>query len=118
MLILSYVSEENIFLEYQRIINLKENIFYYDVFIEYFSKNFINNDLKNYKNYKTWSVYNKIINNIPTTTNSCETYHRHLNSKFKNKNQNINLVINALKSEERRIRLKIQNIVRSIYDPA
>ncbi|KAG0423367.1 hypothetical protein DMUE_6155, partial [Dictyocoela muelleri] len=107
LLILAYVPEKSIEIEFEKIKKLKKDIFYYDQFLEYFSVNFIYGERVGFMNCKNiWSVYERILLNVPTTTNSCEAYHRHLNSKLERKNQCIHKVIDVIKCEERRIRQK------------
>ncbi|KAG0438362.1 hypothetical protein DMUE_3140, partial [Dictyocoela muelleri] len=70
---------------------------------EYFFRNFLTFENKHsIKNIAFWSINNRIINDMPTTTNSSETYHRYLNSKNKRKNQKIEKIIDILKQEEMR----------------
>lgn len=82
--------------------------------LNYYELNFINNikKLKN-KEIKFWSVQNRVKNNIPIKTNSCEAYHRHLNTKIKKKEQPLGKIIDILKKEEQRVRYLINDIKSS-----
>lgn len=54
-----------------------ENV--YSDFLAYFRKNYI---MLNYADLLFWNVYQRVIENIPRTTNSLEGYHRALNNLF------------------------------------
>ncbi|KAG0435736.1 hypothetical protein DMUE_4566 [Dictyocoela muelleri] len=84
LLILAYVPESSVENEYNKIKGLKKDKYEYTVIDDFFSKNFIYNNTK-IKNKNFWSVNTRIIENLPTTTNSCEAYHKHLNSKVNKK---------------------------------
>ncbi|KAG0442077.1 hypothetical protein DMUE_0560 [Dictyocoela muelleri] len=83
---------------FQRFMN-----FYIEVFI-------INNAKISTKEIKFWSVNHRILNSIPTTTNSCETYHRHLKLKLVKKDTELARIIDILKKEEGRNTLKMNNL--------
>jgi hypothetical protein len=60
------------------------------IFYDWFLKHFINED-SCFLNHKpsVWSVYERILNNIPRTTNSLEGFHRHLNNVCATNHQSI-----------------------------
>ncbi|KAG0428201.1 hypothetical protein DMUE_5840, partial [Dictyocoela muelleri] len=60
--------------------------------------NYLLSSQKN-KTINFWSAYDRIIEEQPYTTNSCEAYHRHLNTKIKMKDQPIGKIIDVLKKE-------------------
>ncbi|KAG0441383.1 hypothetical protein DMUE_1085 [Dictyocoela muelleri] len=62
------------------------------------------------KDRKFWSVYDRIKFDIPTTTNSCEAYHVHLNRNTQRKSEPLLKTINLLQNEEERIKHKINNM--------
>ncbi|KAG0420574.1 hypothetical protein DMUE_6337, partial [Dictyocoela muelleri] len=109
LLSLAYVPKQSVESEYKKINNIKKNKYEYNLINDFFAKNFIYNNMK-IKNKNFWSAYSRIINNLPTTTNSCEAYHKHLNSKVNKKNSALAKIIDLLKREEVRIRIMIQNI--------
>ncbi|KAG0437908.1 hypothetical protein DMUE_3413 [Dictyocoela muelleri] len=112
LIILSYLPEEEVigkfnilFEKIKRKDDSLKNLF------NYFYKNFLSFENKESpKNISFWSVYNRIINDVPTTTNSCEAYHRYLNSNFSRKNQKLEKVIDMLKKEEVRTHKKIMEL--------
>ncbi|KAG0441428.1 hypothetical protein DMUE_1063 [Dictyocoela muelleri] len=75
----------------------------YELIYNFFERNFI-------KNKSFWSVQKRIIDNIPTTTNTCEAYHRHLNSKVSRKNSSLGRIIDIIKKEEMRTMILTQNL--------
>ncbi|KAG0424447.1 hypothetical protein DMUE_6089, partial [Dictyocoela muelleri] len=89
LLILPYFLQEEVMKKYNNLskkINQKDENF--KKVYEYFFRIFLTFENKHsIKNIAFWSINNRIINDIPTTTNSCEPYHRYLNSKIKRKNQ-------------------------------
>ncbi|KAG0422345.1 hypothetical protein DMUE_6219, partial [Dictyocoela muelleri] len=101
LLLLAYVPLNMIEYEFEKIKNMKRNIDYYDNFLDYFEKSIINNKME-IKKREFWSVNERIIKNIATTTNSCGAFHRHLNTKIERKNQQLIKIISILKNEERR----------------
>ncbi|KAG0442558.1 hypothetical protein DMUE_0186 [Dictyocoela muelleri] len=101
LIFLTYVPLNKI-LELNKICLLKQNELGYIILISYFKSNFIeNNEIISTKERKFWSVNERIHFDIPTTTNSCEAYHRYLNSKISKKNQNIEKNINLLKKKKK-----------------
>ncbi|KAG0436856.1 hypothetical protein DMUE_4011 [Dictyocoela muelleri] len=109
LLLLAYIPEENILIEFKKLEKLFENSEVYKQAYEYFSNNFIHNENPT-KIISFWSVHWRIINSISTTTNSCEAYHRHLNSKISKKNPELGKIIDILKKEEKRNKMLISNI--------
>ncbi|KAG0435992.1 hypothetical protein DMUE_4439 [Dictyocoela muelleri] len=106
MYFLAFVPVNKINTEFQKLLGLRKNETEYHEFTCWFEKNFIRN-YKNIANKKQdfWSVNNRILCDLPYTTNTCEAYHRYLNSKINQKNRPIGLIIEILKKEERRIRI-------------
>lgn len=78
-------------------------------FIEYFEKLFILNvrGIEN-KKIEFWSCSERILLDLPHTNNSCEAYHRHLNTKIDRKGRNIGKIIDILKKEEQRSKISIE----------
>ncbi|KAG0441854.1 hypothetical protein DMUE_0745 [Dictyocoela muelleri] len=104
MIFLTFVPPNNIKNEFKKICLLKRDDKCYEEFIIYFKNNFIENIKKlPTKEIAFWSSNQQIHDNIPTTTNSCEAYHRNLNSKIVKKDQPLGKIIDVLKKEERRI---------------
>ncbi|KAG0442705.1 hypothetical protein DMUE_0071 [Dictyocoela muelleri] len=106
MYFLAFIPVEKIKTEFIKILSLKKSEIEYEEFTNWFDKNFINNS-KNLANKSCdfWSVNQRILCGLPHTTNTCEAYHRHLNTKINQKNRPIGLIIDMLKKEERRIRI-------------
>lgn len=75
----------------------------------WFSRNFLSSH-SCVKQKCFWSVYARLLNDIPSTTNSCEGSNRHLNSYILSKNQHFGVIINAIKKEENRIACMISNL--------
>ncbi|KAG0436879.1 hypothetical protein DMUE_3996 [Dictyocoela muelleri] len=85
LVIFAYVPDKKIEKEFKKIVSIMKDKDYYKIAVEYFENNFINNE-KNKKIQKSfWSINNRVIKDILTTTNSCESFHRHLNSKVSRK---------------------------------
>ncbi|KAG0430072.1 hypothetical protein DMUE_5699 [Dictyocoela muelleri] len=105
MYFLAFVPENKIITEFQKLVSLKKNEREYNDFTIWFEKKLIYN-YKNvaYKSLDFWSVNKRVLDNLPYTTNTCEAYHRHLNTKI-NQKKPIGLIIDILKKEERRIRI-------------
>ncbi|KAG0435219.1 hypothetical protein DMUE_4828 [Dictyocoela muelleri] len=95
ILILAFVPENMIIVEYEKISKTRENNEYYDLILNFFHDNFINNEKSKIKNKNFWSANERILNEIPTTTNSCEAYHKHLNRKIDKKNMPLMQVIDV-----------------------
>lgn len=85
------------------------------MFFNFFKGNFILNERKCCtKQIRFWSTYDRIKNDIPTTTNSCEAYHKHLNAKTERSNAKFEKFVNTLKREEDRIQRKVNNLLLGI----
>ncbi|KAG0435624.1 hypothetical protein DMUE_4632 [Dictyocoela muelleri] len=112
---LAYVPIKNVISEFYKLNEIKKDIKEYNDAFEYFRDHFI---IKN-KNIKTmeisfWSISDRILNLIPTTTNSCEAYHRYMNSKISRKNPDLGKIIDILKKEEKRCKIIINNLKNGI----
>ncbi|KAG0438471.1 hypothetical protein DMUE_3066 [Dictyocoela muelleri] len=104
MIFLTFVPLNTIKNEFEKICLLKKDDQCYEKFTNYFKDNFLDNIKKlPTKEISYWSSNQQIHNNIPTTTNSFEAYHRNLNSKNLKKQQPLGKIIDVLKKEERRI---------------
>lgn len=80
----------------EKIENLKE-------FINYFKKNYFGNEETSKEsifNKKSWNVYDRVLNNIPRTTNAVEGWHRSFNAKNEIAHPNIARLITKIKEEE------------------
>ncbi|KAG0420564.1 hypothetical protein EQH57_0093 [Dictyocoela roeselum] len=110
LIFLAYVPEEFVKSEFDKICELSNKNNEFEKISIFFRDNFINNS-KNSKNkcISFWSANERILKDIPTTTNTCEAYHRHLNSKVSRKNQKLGKIIDILKKEEQRIKIIMSN---------
>ncbi|KAG0442365.1 hypothetical protein DMUE_0324 [Dictyocoela muelleri] len=109
LLLLAFVPPDKIQEEFQKILMLKQNNHCYNLITNFFKNNFLYSKIKN-KTIEFWSVYERLIAGIPTTNNSCEAYHRHLNSMTSRKNSILPKVIELLKVEESRVSMKINDL--------
>ncbi|KAG0442298.1 hypothetical protein DMUE_0376 [Dictyocoela muelleri] len=80
LLLLVYGAIDKIDHVFRKILKLKQENSSYDNYRFFWSHFLSFSKIKN-KERKIWSVYYRIINDISSTTNSCEAYHRYLNSK-------------------------------------
>ncbi|KAG0440202.1 hypothetical protein DMUE_1911 [Dictyocoela muelleri] len=111
MIYLSYVPTNRVLCEYNKILLMKKENNEYNDFSNYFYEQFILNSRKNpTKDINFWSASKRIINSIPTTTNSCEAYHRYLNSKINRKRPELGKIIDIFKKEEKRSKIIINNL--------
>ena len=67
--------------------------------LEWFYCNFISNASKNHRPI-FWSVYDRVMNKKPRTTNSLEGYHRHLNNICETKHPSISSLVKELRNEQ------------------
>lgn len=82
------------------------------IFLSYFNANFMSEKATRLsKGPAFWSVHQRILLKISTTTNSCEAYHRHLNKNAEKSSQPLENCINLFKKEEQRIKRKIGNLM-------
>jgi hypothetical protein len=80
-------------------------------FITEFKSCFMVEDFRNFtKLCSFWSVYSRIFEDLPTSTNSLEAWHRSLNSKSAIANPNIYKCIDLLKKEENKTRIYVDNL--------
>ncbi|KAG0442008.1 hypothetical protein DMUE_0619 [Dictyocoela muelleri] len=111
LLLLSYVPVQNIDYEYQKlklsVIGLSESI----ELLRFFERSFLfpKDDLTKRKDF--WSVNERILSNLPTTTNSLEAWHKHLNSFITKNSENIGKIIDILKMQEKKTKLTINNLL-------
>ncbi|KAG0440779.1 hypothetical protein DMUE_1501 [Dictyocoela muelleri] len=111
LIFLAYVPENSVFEEFEKICKLSNQSLEYQKVIDFFNSNFILNVFKKpNKNVTFWSANSRIIKNIPTTTNACEAYHRHLNSKISRKNKKLVKIIDIFKKEEQRLKIVMSNL--------
>jgi hypothetical protein len=85
----------------------------YNNFKKYFSDNFLsNNTSTSIQTHETnfWSVSFRVINNIPTTTNSLEAWHRNINSKTVVVHPNITKFISMLQKEELKTAIRVTQL--------
>ncbi|KAG0441275.1 hypothetical protein DMUE_1173 [Dictyocoela muelleri] len=113
LLFLAYVSVSNVTLEFEKIEKLAEKVVGFSEILRIFKKNFIENSYNLLtKEIQYWSIHERILKDLPTTTNSLEAYHRHLNSKVERKKPNLKKAMLLIKKEEKRISIKINSIMR------
>ncbi|KAG0436835.1 hypothetical protein DMUE_4024 [Dictyocoela muelleri] len=100
MYFLAFVPVNRINDKFQKLLSLKKNEKEFIEFTNWFERNFIcnYNDIAN-KSHDFWFANNRILFGLPYTTNTCETYHRYLNSKINQKNRPIGTIIDILKKE-------------------
>lgn len=103
---LAFCPEEHIVSAFNTLISTDNNE---KQLLEWFLRNFLNNSAS-VKQLSFWSVYKRVLCDIPSTTNACEGNNRHLNSYILSKNQHIGVIINAIKKEENRIACMIDNL--------
>lgn len=117
LLLLSYVPTDNITNEFLKIKEKYYNNIERKKIIDYFEENFIssNNSGIITKNFTFWNVYERLLKHYPTTTNSLEAWHKHMNSKIYRKSQNITKIIDILKSEENKTNIMKNNIISGNY---
>ncbi|KAG0442585.1 hypothetical protein DMUE_0164 [Dictyocoela muelleri] len=90
ILYLAYVPKEKVEIEFIKISSFNNDGYFYDISQEYFENNsIINTSNLITKKISFWSLNKRIRMEIPSTTNSCEGYHRHLNSKVVRKKINV-----------------------------
>lgn len=58
-----------------------------------------------------WNVYERVLNDLPRTTNSVEAWHRKINQKIKIKRPNIAYFVNKILDEEEVDRIKIIQLI-------
>ncbi|KAG0440947.1 hypothetical protein DMUE_1400 [Dictyocoela muelleri] len=94
---LSFVPKDKIEYEFNKIFQKYKDIdlAFYE-FINFFYENFIINKRKN-KVSNFWSANDRVILGLMYTTNSCEAYHRYLNSKLTKKDSQLVKIIDILK---------------------
>ncbi|KAG0442566.1 hypothetical protein DMUE_0180 [Dictyocoela muelleri] len=72
------------------------------------------------KSITFWNSYNRVLNNIPRTTNSIEEYLGHLNSLIHGKQNSIFLILSELKKEqsftEQKLLMSLHADTKSIND--
>ncbi|KAG0433687.1 hypothetical protein DMUE_5396, partial [Dictyocoela muelleri] len=74
-------------------------------FLEYYERTFYGNqDSHPFFNVECWSVFSRIKQNIPTTINSIEGWHRGFNRLVGIRNPNFGRFIDALRQETEKIR--------------
>lgn len=110
MLCLSFIHTQDVLIGYryikQLIVDL--NIQNLTSFITYFEKNYIgvyNEEtgeyINPYYNISFWNVYNRILLNLPRTSNNAESWNRTLNLRTEVVNPNITqFIIDFLRQEE------------------
>lgn len=123
MLNLTFYPEDKIIYEFEK---LAENILIHsanstninniDRFVSYFKRMFIGDiSKKNEPIYdiKFWSSYNRVLNEIPRTTNSCEGWHRNFNYQCGTSSPNIARFISVLQKVEEVVRFKYIQITEA-----
>lgn len=114
IMILAYFPEADIVSTFKEIEHLADDSGKLE-FYKFFNRNFIicsDNILT--KSLSFWSCHKRIENGIPITTNSCEAYHRHLNTKVRKTADTFERFVNVLKKEEDRLQKKYNNLMNGI----
>ncbi|RVD93284.1 hypothetical protein TUBRATIS_001850 [Tubulinosema ratisbonensis] len=106
---------ELIYTEYK-----KENTQILDDFLFYFKKTYIGSSrnsgiFEKIYDPKFWSVYSRILKNLPRTTNSVEAWHRNLNQKSLIAHPNIAKFIDIIKKENEKTRFNITQIFNGSF---
>lgn len=110
-LLLAYVPVKFVADEFKKLQNSRKDRFQYNEISNSFYKNFIKYQINLInKNINFWNVHERILLNIPTTTNSLEAWHSHINNKIKRNHPNICAVIEILKREERKTKIIVENL--------
>jgi hypothetical protein len=77
-------------------------------FVEYFRSNYIGNENKSpLYEIEFWNCYNRVIINLPRTTNCLEAWHRSLNFKCVIHHLNLGKYLEILIQENERIRVNL-----------
>ncbi|KAG0435701.1 hypothetical protein DMUE_4582 [Dictyocoela muelleri] len=82
--------------------------------LEYFKNNFLIKVDKSAKNMLTWNLNDRILQNIPTSTNSLEAWHGHINNSLTSIHPSYDKLILILKREEEKTRLVAMNIKNGV----
>ncbi|KAG0437398.1 hypothetical protein DMUE_3713 [Dictyocoela muelleri] len=111
LLLLSYVPPEKVPYYFNIISTKFSNDIRNHELLDYFKNNFIENQKnQNNKNISFWSVYDRCLSRIPTTTCSLEAWHRFLNSKIGKGPSTLGKLVNILKNEERKTKITIESL--------
>ncbi|KAG0425130.1 hypothetical protein DMUE_6053, partial [Dictyocoela muelleri] len=113
ILALAYIKETDTISGYEKlrkIFDNKENSRELITILEYFKSNFLIFHGDTPKNVGIWNLYYRVLNNIPTTTNSLEAWHGHINRKAKTPHPNYDRLMGLLKKEEERSRIVSKNL--------
>lgn len=109
LLLLSYVPISDVKLGFNQLTQPFNKLKHYNDIICYFYKNFITENNKNEtKKIEFWNCYERIIEKIPTTTNSLEAWHKSLNRTIIIKT--ISTCLTKLKNEEKKTRILTDNL--------
>lgn len=89
-----------------------------DEFVCYYERTYLNmnDNLKSLYNYENWNVFDRVLKNIPRTTNNLESWHRVLNQKCVVAHPNISVFIESLREEEESNRIILSQILRSEFE--
>ncbi|KAG0441570.1 hypothetical protein DMUE_0953 [Dictyocoela muelleri] len=118
IILLSYVPTENINLEFKKIEDLYGKNEKNMDFLKYFEHSFVQKNLVFYKSVSFWSVHERIKKNIPTTTNSVEAWHRHLNTFVSKNSENLGKIIDILKTQDQKAKILKENLLAGNYSPS
>ena len=85
-------------------------------FLRYFEENYINgkNDQEPAYAIAFWSTYERVLQEIPRTTNSLEAWHRHINRLTVNAHPNIARFIEVMKQEENSTTFQLTRLFNGI----
>jgi hypothetical protein len=81
-----------------------------EMLLEYFTNYYLNdNDVFNsgFDVIKFWSCYERVLNNIPRTTNGVEAWHRTLNARCQVAHPNLGKFITIIQKEEEVVKYKL-----------
>lgn len=89
----------------------------FTVIFDFFEKNYLCkfND-ESINDYKFWSVFARILENCPRTTNSVEAWHRHVNNANIVPHPNICKLIEFLQRNEKIVNIKYQRALNGQFD--
>ncbi|KAG0441871.1 hypothetical protein DMUE_0729 [Dictyocoela muelleri] len=82
--------------------------------LEYFKINFLIKDNKSAKHMLTWNLNDRILQNIPTSTNCLEAWHGHINNNLTSPHPSYDKLILILKREEEKTRVVAMNLKNGV----
>ncbi|KAG0438517.1 hypothetical protein DMUE_3037 [Dictyocoela muelleri] len=90
LMILAYIPIEKVNDEFKKLKKYMNKENEYIKITEYFDQTFLQNKHNiGTKELNFWSVNKRMLIDVPTTTNTCESYHKYINSMIKKKNPSL-----------------------------